>query len=82
LETEIKNLLEELKKEIDPKSLENKKETPSVSYSKLYSLGTKSDKCIMYMGWVTAFLAGLVIPGFCWFVGTIADTFNPYNTGY
>jgi hypothetical protein len=32
----------------------------------------------LYLGWIAAFLAGLVIPGFCWFVGNIADTFNPY----
>ena len=52
----------------------------TVSYKKLYSLASKSDKMIMYLGWLSSLLAGLVIPGFCYFVGHIIDSFDKYRT--
>ena len=49
---------------------------PGVKYSKLYSLATRSDMCLMYVGWALAALSGLGMPSFVFLIGYILDDFN------
>ena len=51
-----------------------------VKYSKLYSLATRGEMCFMYIGWLTASLAGLGMPSFVFLIGSIVDSFNPATT--
>jgi len=49
----------------------------SVPYSKLYSLASSTDKCLMYLGWVAAAFTGLGLPSFLFLFGDVLDSFGP-----
>ena len=53
---------------------------PSVPYSKLYSLASKSDKTLMYVGWFFAAVTGCGMPSFAFLIGDVIDSFDPYKT--
>ena len=48
----------------------------SVSYSKMISLGTTTEKCKMYFGWIFATLTGACLPVFIWLIGDVMDSFG------
>ena len=52
---------------------------PSVPYSKLYCLASRSDKVLMYIGWFTSMVNGLGLPSFVFLIGNIIDSFNSYE---
>ena len=53
---------------------------PMVSYSKLYTFASKSDKILMTIGWSSASIAGFGMPSFVFLIGNIIDSFNPTNS--
>ena len=48
-----------------------------VTFSKLISLATKKEKCLLVTGWVFTSLTGCVLPSFIWFFGDVFDSFDP-----
>ena len=53
---------------------------PMVPYSKLYSLASGSDKCLMYCGWISAMITGCGMPSFVFLIGDVIDSFKPTTT--
>ncbi len=49
----------------------------SVSISKLLSLATPGEKCLLYVAWVCSLLTGLVLPSFIFLMGPVFDSFGP-----
>lgn len=50
-----------------------------VKFSKLYSLASRSDMCLMYTGWLCSALSGFGMPSWVFLIGEILDTFNQVN---
>lgn len=50
---------------------------PVVAYSKLYSLANSNEKCLMYLGWISASITGLGLPSFAFLFGDILNAFGP-----
>jgi hypothetical protein len=57
-------------------SAENKLE-PMVSYFKLVSLASSSEKLLMWLGWTAAFITGIGLHSYVFLVGDIFDSFKP-----
>ena len=47
-----------------------------VPYSKLYSLASKQEKILMYIGWFFAAITGLGMPSFAFLFGDIMNAFG------
>jgi len=45
--------------------------------AKLTSLGTKSERISLYIGWIFAGITGAVIPSFIFMLGPVFDSFGP-----
>ena len=45
--------------------------------AKLISLGTKSERVSLYIGWVFAGMSGAVLPSFIFMLGPVFDSFGP-----
>ena len=70
---------EVLMRQIDTKIEKDGKATDAaqtVSYSKMISLGTPTEKCKMYIGWLFAALTGSCLPVFIWLIGDVMDSFG------
>lgn len=50
---------------------------PMVPYSKLYSLASKQDRLLMYLGWICAGICGFGMPSFVFLIGNVIDSFTP-----
>lgn len=48
----------------------------NVSFGKLISCATRKEKCLMYLGWVCAFLTGVGMPLFAAFLSRIFNSFK------
>ena len=49
----------------------------SVPMSKLLSLATKGERCILYLAWSCSTITGLVLPSFIFLLGPVFDAFGP-----
>ena len=74
---EIETLIHNVDEHIEEAKKKEKSKSPLVPYSKLYSLGTKGDKCNMIIGWVFAVLTGMGLPSMVFLIGNMLDSFNP-----
>lgn len=46
----------------------------------MYSLGSKTDKIILYLGWLSSGITGLGMPSLVFLMGDIIDAYNSYTS--
>ena len=51
-----------------------------IDLKKLISLGTRAERCTLYLGWFFSGLTGAVLPSFFFIIGDVFDSFGPEST--
>lgn len=59
---------------------EEAKKPEMIKFSLFFKYMTPRDKCLMYIGGLSAVLCGILLPSLAIVIGAVTDTFSPSNS--